>query len=214
MSVSLVRAYRTIFGLLAFSALVTELAILYERDKLVLGNFFSYFTVESNTFASAVLILSGILLTANGEPTWLAMLRGAATLYLAITGLLFSLILASLEGVDPTILPWDNIVLHYLMPIMMVIDWVVSSPPKRIPFRHGLIWLAFPLIYALYSLIRGYFTQWYPYPFLDPDPRGYTAVVQSCIGVALTALVLVYLLTLFPRPGSLLPRLRPRAGSI
>jgi hypothetical protein len=54
----------------------------------------------------------------------------------------------------------------------------------------------------------GHVVDWYPYPFLDPGPRGYTGVIQSSIGIALTAAVLVYVLTLFTGQGSLLGRLR------
>ena len=114
---ALVKTYRTAIGLLGFSALVTEIATLHERGKLELGNFFSYFTVGSNLFAAVVLIAGGLAPTPRGESMTFAMLRGAATLYLAITGIVFSLLLAGLEGVEFTAVPWDNIVLHYLMPL-------------------------------------------------------------------------------------------------
>jgi hypothetical protein len=201
-----VKTYRTAIGLLGFSALVTEVATLHERDKLDLGNFFSYFAVGSNLFAAVVLIAGGLALTAKGESTTFAMLRGAATLYLAITGIVFSLLLAGLEGVEFTAVPWDNIVLHYLMPLLIVIDWFVFPTVARISFARGLIWLIYPLLYVPYSLIRGHFNHWYPYPFLDPGTRGYTGVIQSSIGVALVAIVLVYVLTLFTGPGSLRSR--------
>jgi hypothetical protein len=207
---TLVRAYRTAIGLLAFSALITEVATLHERGTLKLANFLSFFTVESNLIAAVVLVGGGLLLTPGGEGAVAAMLRGAATLYLTITGLVFSLLLAGLEGVEFTAVPWDNIVLHYLMPIAIVVDWALSPPAARIPFRRGLIWLAYPLAYVVYSLIRGHIVDWYPYPFLDPGPRGYTGVIQSSIGIALTAAVLVYVLTLFTGRGSLLGRLRGR----
>jgi hypothetical protein len=205
---ALVKTYRTAIGLLGFSALVTEVATLHERDKLDLGNFFSYFTVGSNLFAAVVLIAGGLALTAKGESATFAMLRGAATLYLAITGIVFSLLLAGLEGVEFTAVPWDNIVLHYLMPLLIVIDWFVFPPGVRISFRRGLIWLVYPLAYVPYSLIRGHFEHWYPYPFLDPGPRGYTGVIQSSIGIAVVAIVLVYVLTLFTGPRSLRARFR------
>jgi hypothetical protein len=208
---SLVRLYRTAFGLLGLSALVTEVATLHERGTLDLANFLSYFTVESNLFAAVVLIGSGLLLTDGGGGTVVAMLRGAATLYLTITGLVFSLLLAGLEGVEFTAVPWDNIVLHYLLPVAIVADWVLLPPALRIPFRRALIWLAYPLAYVVYSLIRGHIVDWYPYPFLDPGrPRGYTGVIQSSIGIALTATVLVYLLTLCTGSGAPLARLLRR----
>jgi hypothetical protein len=198
------RAYRAAIGLLALSALVTEVATLHERGTLELANFLSYFTVESNLLAALVLIAGGVLLTPGGEGAIGAMFRGAATLYLAITGIVFSLLLAGLEGVEFTAVPWDNVVLHYLVPVLIVADWALFPPAARIPFRRGLIWLAFPLAYVVYSLIRGHIVDWYPYPFLDPGPRGYTGVIQSSIGIALTAAVLVYVLTLFTGPGALL----------
>jgi hypothetical protein len=201
-----IKIYRTAIGLLGFSALVTEVATLHERNKLELANFFSYFTVEANLFAAIVLIAGGLTLTAKGESSTFAVIRGAATLYLAITGLVFSLLLAGLEGVEFTAVPWDNIVLHYLMPVLIVLDWLVFPPTERISFRRGLIWLVFPLAYVVYSLIRGHAVGWYPYPFLDPGPRGYTGVIQSSIGIAVTAAGLVYILTLFTGPGSLRAR--------
>jgi hypothetical protein len=82
----------------------------------------------------------------------------------------FSLLLAGLEGVEFTAVPWDNVVLHYLMPVLIVLDWVVAPPVARIPFRRGLLWRAIPLAYVVFSLIRGRYAHWYPYPFLDPGP--------------------------------------------
>ncbi len=209
--IAIVRNYRTAIGLLAFSALVTEVATLHERGKLDVVNFLSYFTVESNLIAAVVLVGGGLALGDRGEGAVAAMLRGAATLYLGITGLVFSLLLAGLEGVEFTAVPWDNIVLHYLMPVLIVLDWVVAPPVARIPFRRGLLWLAVPLAYVVYSLIRGHYAHWYPYPFLDPGPRGYTGVIKSSIGIALTAAALVYVLTVFTGPGGLLARFRLRA---
>ncbi len=159
-----------------------------------------------------MLIASGFVLSPSGEGPWLAWLRGAATLYLAITGLVFSLLLAGLEGVEFTAVPWDNIVLHYLMPAAVVLDWAVAPPVRRIPFQRGLLWLAYPLAYVVYSLIRGHSSHWYPYPFLDPGPRGYTGVIQSSIGIAISAAVLVFVLTLVTGPGSLRERMRTRSA--
>jgi hypothetical protein len=201
-------AYRTALGLLGFSAIITEIATLIERDRFDAANFFSYFTVEANILAATVLLASGLA----GERAAYAMLRGATTLYLAITGLVFSLLLAGLEGVEFTAVAWDNVVLHYLMPVAVVLDWLLAPPAERVSFRRGLIWLAFPVGYVVYSLIRGHHGGWYPYPFLDPGPRGYTGVAESSIGIAVTATALVFVLTTFTGSGSLIQRLRPRGG--
>ena len=42
----------------------------------------------------------------------------------------------------------------------------------------------FPLLYVVYSLIRGPFVNWYPYPFLDPRIGGYGRVFLYSIGIS------------------------------
>jgi hypothetical protein len=185
-------SYRAGFGLLGLSSVAIEVVTLHERGTLQLANFLSYFTIESNLFAGVVLLAGGLL---TPEPAALAFVRGAATLYLAITGVVFSLLLAGLEGVEFTAVPWDNLVLHYVMPAVIVLDWLLAPPRMRIAPAVGLTWLAFPLAYVVYSLIRGHFTHWYPYPFLNPALHGYTGVLQSSVGIALTAAVLVWVVT-------------------
>jgi hypothetical protein len=56
-----VKAGRTAFGLLAISALVTEVVTPHERGTLCVANFASYFTVEPNLFAAVVLIVAGLV---------------------------------------------------------------------------------------------------------------------------------------------------------
>jgi hypothetical protein len=41
--------------------------------------------------------------------------------------------------------------------------------------------LIFPLIYAVYSLIRGPGAAWYPYPFLDVSVEGMGTVLVNCV---------------------------------
>ncbi len=42
-------------------------------------------------------------------------------------------------------------VLHYIIPTIMVIDWLVDLPRTKVPVRTSLIWLGFPLLYLVYS---------------------------------------------------------------
>ena len=97
---------------------------------------------------------------------WLSQLRGAATLYMGITGMIFSLLLSGADVQTP--IPWVNSTLHYVFPLFIVIDWLVDRSVRPLSFRQGLIFLAYPVAYGVYSLIRGPIVDWYPYPFLDP----------------------------------------------
>lgn len=184
-------AYRLFWALLIFAAIVTEIATLVERGTLVLGNLLSYFTIQANSFAVLVLLLS--VVSARDNRT-VNMMRGASTLYMAVTGVVFSVLLSGIEGVDFTAVAWDNTVLHFLGPIAVVLDWFLDLPRSRIQFKSALMWLVYPLVYGAYSLIRGPIVDWYPYPFLDPGKNGYltiagTLVVLTVFGAALTWLI-------------------------
>jgi hypothetical protein len=180
-------AYRLIFGLLGFSALVTEIAVLVQRGTFDVTNFLSYFTVENN-----ILVILALLLGAVGLR--LDRFRSATTIYILIVGLGFSIFLSGLDGVEFTAIPWDNAVLHYIMPIVMTLDLLLDRPRRKTTFKQALAWLLFPIVYVVYSLVRGNLTGWYPYPFLNPA-NGMTALLLTVGGIVVLAVVLTWIVS-------------------
>ena len=156
-------------------------------------NFFSFFTVESNIFAVVSLLISGAHSWRGATPHWVHYLRGAATIYMTVTGVTYSLLLRNVQ-VD-TAVPWVNLVLHYIMPIVLIVDWLLDLPGFRIRVGSAMVWLIYPILYLAYSLIRGPFVDWYPYPFLDPRPEGYAPVIVMSIGIAVGGLLLALLMS-------------------
>ena len=181
----LVVAVKVLAALLGFSAIVTEIATLVSVRHFVAANFFSYFTIESNALAVVSLILSSFAAVAGGISARLDFFRGAVTLFMTTTILIFIVLLSSLPASELTAVPWDNTVLHYIMPLVIIIDWLALNRPQPILFRRALIWLAFPLLYLSYSLIRGPIVGWYPYPFMDASAHGYLAVILTSLIIAL-----------------------------
>jgi hypothetical protein len=101
------------------------------------------------------------------------------------TGIVFAALLSGLPDDLDLTEPWVNVVLHQLMPIVVVLDWLISPPHNRLTVRKALVWLIYPLAYCAYSLIRGPIVDWYPYPFLDPDETGgYLGVAAYAVGIA------------------------------
>lgn len=190
-----VALYRLSLGLLAFTAIITQYTVSLERPSFNPVNFFSFFTIASNVLAATIFTTAGTLSLLGIALPQRALLRGAATMYMTVTGIVYVLLLSGLEANLGMTLGWVNAVLHYVMPVAVLIDWLVSAPEKRLTFRAGLIWLAFPILYLAYSLLRGHSTGWYPYPFLDPTEHGYMYVALVCTAILLVALLLVWLLT-------------------
>lgn len=187
--------YKLFFGLLGLSAIVTEIAVIVERGNFNPANFFSYFTIESNILAVVALLASAFFVFAGKKSPWLDYFRGAVTFFMIVTGIVFAVLLAGLENAQLTAVPWDNTVLHYLMPIAVAVDWLMDRPARRLSFRRGLTWLIFPVAYLVYSLLRGAATGWYPYPFLDPANGGYGKVLITSLIIMIGGIVLIYAVT-------------------
>ena len=191
-------------ALLASAALATTLDQAVHTGEGV-GNWLSYFTNISNLLGAAVFLTGGLALLRGSKPVT-DRVRGAATLYLVITGAVYWTLLAN--TIDAQTIVWANDTVHGVMPAAMLADWLLRPPAQPIRWVKGLPWLVFPLAYLAYSLIRGPFVHWYPYNFLDPRlPGGYqhVAVWSVIITVAFTAVMslLVLLSTLrgrSPRP--------------
>ncbi|MFC5909987.1 Pr6Pr family membrane protein [Streptacidiphilus monticola] len=179
------------FGVLAAVALGVQ-ADRSASQGHSLVDFFSFFTIESNVLATVVLLWGGVAFFV-GRRFVPDLLRGASVLYLAVTGLVYAVALAHLE--DQLTLPWVNDVLHRVMPLVVVVDWLLVPPYRRLHLVETARWLAFPLLFLAYTLIRGPVVDWYPYPFLDPRPHGYGRVAVSCVLVTLAFLALTALLT-------------------
>ncbi|QWI49823.1 Pr6Pr family membrane protein [Bacillus mycoides] len=183
-SAKMIAVYRLLLSLLAFSALITQFVKRAQVKPFNPVNFFSFFTIESNILVAVILLLSSLGTATFGRSEQFGVLRGAATVYILTTGLIYFLLLRGLEESLQTAIPWVNTVLHYIMPLAMILDWVINPPTKTITWKQATSWLIFPLLYVIYSLIRGSFVNWYPYPFLDPRIGGYGRVFLYSIGIS------------------------------
>lgn len=179
--------YRGAFALLALAAIVVQLVDLAANGTLNVVNYFSYFTIQSNLIGVAVFVF-GATRRAYRSPR-LDQARGAATTYLTITFVVFSLLLAGTD-VD-TAIPWVNTVLHEIFPVAVMVDWLLDPPARRITAQQAVTWLIYPIAWTGYSLIRGGLTGRYPYPFLDPANGGYGTVTVYVVGIFVLGLVVI-----------------------
>ncbi|WP_026556117.1 Pr6Pr family membrane protein [Arthrobacter sp. 35W] len=186
-------AARLFFGVLALVAIGSQLVIHIGNGYSVV-NFFSYFTNLSNLFAAVVLIIAAVHLITGKEGTRTGdIIRGSSVVCMALVGIVFS---ALLRDVDlGSLQPWVNTTLHYIMPIVVVADWLVQSPQRPLAYAKLWVWLVPPVLYLVYSLVRGAATDWYAYPFLNPNTSGgYGAVALTCVGITVTFLAVSVLL--------------------
>ena len=140
------------------------------------GNFFSFFTIQSNILAATLLVLTALIRPDERSRPFDAV-RGAATFYITITFVVFALLLSGLQEDLDTHIAFTNFVVHYLIPIVLLVDWLIDPPRHRLGLTIALAWLVYPLGWFAYTLVRGSATDWYPYPFVDVTQHGYGGVL-------------------------------------
>ncbi|WP_336081714.1 Pr6Pr family membrane protein [Nocardia sp. SSK8] len=201
-----IRAYRIGFAVLGAVALLWIPLRNLDSPAFSLTNFLSYFTIESNILAVVVLAIGGVL--APQGPRWQTF-RGAVTLYMLITMVVYAVLLAKVDVMLTD--RWINDVLHRVLPLVLLLDWLLVAMPARLRTGPGLIaqWLAFPLVYGIYTLIRGPIVDWYPYPFIDPRAQGY---VSLTIGLVVLTVVFAVLAVAMASLGDLPARWRERSA--
>lgn len=190
MNRTVLRSLRLTLASLLAVALVAQLAIGMSRGGLTLVNFFSYFTILSNS-AAVVMLAMAAARPGRDALKGFAVFRGAVTVYMSVTGLVYALILAP-SVVDLGLTePWVDWSLHIIGPVAIAADWIFNRPQARLDPLTPLIWAAFPAVYLAYTLVRGPIADWYPYPILDPgETDGYR-------GVALWSLVVLTVIAVF-----------------
>ena len=95
---------------------------------------------------------------------------------------------------DPGADTMHNLLLHTVTPLLAAIDWLLVNR-DRVRWWYAGAWLAYPLAYLAFALVRGALTGRYPYPFIDVGTHGYPAVAVNATVFAVLFFLLVLLLS-------------------
>jgi hypothetical protein len=179
-----VNSLRLVAVIAVVAAIVAQFLRSLESPAFNFFNFFGYFTIQSNiiiALAFAVTLVTAARRKRGGVGT--SVLRGAGTVYIATTGIVYNTLLVNATLDHSFTVQWSNDVLHKILPVYAVLDWLLFSDRARLVLRHVWWFLIYPAVWLIVILIRGATDGWVPYPFLDPD-LGYGVVALYCLGVA------------------------------
>jgi hypothetical protein len=180
-------------------------AIDADRDvATTVANFFSFFTILSNVLSVAVLTWAGIRFLSRGrrldpDPPALAAALAWVSTYMAITGIVYNLLLRGLP-LQPETVAWSNEVMHVWGPLFLLLDLFLGPCRRRLPWKAALGAAIFPVVWIVYTLLRANLITnptngqpyWYPYPFLNPYESSWGSVVGYIIGIAVTIIVVAF----------------------
>ena len=161
-------------------------------------DYWAYYTNQSNLLVFLYFALVSPLLYASAAlRALIPHAEYALMLSIMLTHLVFHHFLApfieektiySPYAPDRRIARADSAVQHYIVPLTTFAYWLLCSPGKRaLDALDAVIWLAFPLGYVAFVLIRAHIrgtiqhtSSAYPYPFLDISFFGGRRVARLC----------------------------------
>lgn len=111
-----------------------------------------------------------------------ALMRGINVATLVGMSALFLGIYGPVVISDPAQLNPTSVLLHVVIPALAVIEWFVFPPEHRAPLRGVFLVLAFPILWFIFTNVRGAMTGRYVYEFLDPSgPSGQQGAVAMTV---------------------------------
>src|ERR1700753_2639365 len=143
------RAWHAVIAVLAVAAIALQVWIAIKASATPPGHnvgvlagtavgwricrFFSFFTVQSNVLSA----ISSALLVASParDGGGFRLLRLSSLFGITVTGVVYSTVLARVHTPHGWQETSSNTVVHYVVPIMMVLGWLFFGPPPRITRR-------------------------------------------------------------------------------
>ena len=172
---SIILRFVTLFSALSGILLIfyVNLSVMRYGDVLsTVGNLLSFFTVQSNILVFVVMI--GLVLG-----FWKSLKSHAffhvVLVNILITGLVYFFVLENVWEPEGFVKIADQL-LHYSTPILFFVYYFVGLVRKKISYRVVFLVLIYPVVFFVYSLVRGSFTDFYPYFFIDPFVYSYSQI--------------------------------------
>jgi hypothetical protein len=150
--------------------LMMETRTVSESESIV--RFFSYFTILSN-----LILAISFAVQAFRKKT--IVILTPITVYITIVGLVYQILLRHTWSPTGLQMIVDEL-LHSIIPSLAIMYWFLYESNK-ISYNQIPKWLIFPLVYLSYILIRGHYSGFYPYSFVDVSKFGLNQVLVNSV---------------------------------
>lgn len=151
--------------------------------------FFSFFTILTNILVAGYFTLTVFKPAIVRKPGTLT----AVTVYIFMVGAVYQVVLRATWNPEGLQLIVDEL-LHTVIPVLAIIFWAMYENKKAVTLWQIPKWVVYPLAYLAYILIRGSFSNFYPYPFVNVSEIGMT---KTLLNSAVLVLVFFIIAALF-----------------
>lgn len=173
-----------LFALIGWFAVIAQYFLMVENRVASITEttirFFSFFTILTNTLVAVYFTLVALDKTKTYPRIAKPGLLTSITIYITMVGLVYQVALRQIwqpEGLQMVV----NEILHSVTPILVIVYWYLYESIKPIKYAQIFNWAAYPLVYLVYILIRGKFSGFYPYPFVDVNTLELNQVLINAV---------------------------------
>ena len=150
--------------------------------------YFQYFTIQTALISATVTLISALYaMRGRKESVRWSTTRLAVVTYEIVVGIIYNLLLRdSAPDVRDAGYSWPtlpNELLHVWAPILITLDWVLSTGVGRLAFKRVWWVLIFPFVWLMMMFGRGLIDGWYPYWFFDPTESGPDVILMYFSGI-------------------------------
>lgn len=180
---------------LAWFAVITQFVLMLQNRQAnipeTIIRFFSFFTILTNLLVGLFFMFKLIkpISVFNKKASLTAI-----TAFIFIVGLVYQIALRSIWkpiGMQHLV---DEL-LHSVIPLYVVIYWFIYAGNKKSNVRSLVYWLLYPLVYTLFVLARGSFSNHYPYPFFNIKNIGISQVLLNSLLILILIVGVMFILT-------------------
>lgn len=164
----------------------------------------TYYTLLSNIL---VAVFMGYLLWKMAkkdvimlESVAVTRLKAGVTMAITLTFLVYMILLAPIASPED-FYSVKNFTLHYIAPIMMLVDWLIFDRRGIYQKKDPFLWTIVPLIYMVFALVKGVIFKVpipnqsespFPYFFLNVNKIGWNGFLIYAVGIFIIYVILGY----------------------
>lgn len=171
-----------LFATFAWFAVIMQFVLMIENRTAPVSEtiirFFSFFTILTNTLVACY--FTGIAFFKNQENKSISKpgVLTAVTIYITMVGAVYQFALRHIWSPQGMQMIVDEL-LHSVIPILVIVFWYLYEVTKPVQYAQVLNWALYPLVYLLFILVRGSFSNFYPYPFINVIEIGLTKALTN-----------------------------------
>lgn len=178
------RTFSILIALLGWFAVIAQYFLMIENRVTTIAEtsirFFSYFTILTNSLCAFYFTSISLLKPGSVSSNRQSSLLTPITVYITVVGLVYQIVLRPLwepQGMQRIV---DEL-LHSIIPAAIIVFWYFFGDLKEVKYSNAARWLIYPLVYSILILIRGHFSAFYPYPFIDVLQLGIYGVLKNTV---------------------------------